>query len=345
MDPGQLRLLALIQRYGSLSAAARTVGLTPAAVTQQLARAERDSETPLVLRGPRGATLTAAGALLATYGQAIDENTARASEELAALLGRLALRLRIGAFQAASLHLLPPALTALRHRHPNADLSIVDVRSAQGVGEVLEGRLDMAVVASWRGPVLPPPHVAVHELLLDPMVVVLPDDHPMAHRLSSVGLAQLRQEAWVAIQAGHAARAQFDRAAEEAGFTPRVRFETESYDVAQALVGTGIGVALVSRLALTDVAGTTHRALDRPKLHRRLYAVTLADVTPTPLVAAFLGLLQDVARDITSTWDLASGRGEGEVDSEGRPSARVVRDGDRARVGRDQGGHDGQAEP
>ncbi len=51
------------------------------------------------------------------------------------------------------------------------------------------------------------------------------------------------------ILAGHAAREQFDRAAAAAGFVPKIRFQTASYDVAQALVGTGIGVALVSRLA------------------------------------------------------------------------------------------------
>jgi DNA-binding transcriptional LysR family regulator len=101
----------------------------------------------------------------------------------------------------------------------------------------------------------------------------------------------------VTIRAGHAARAQFDHAAAAAGFTPKVRFETESYDVAQALVGTGIGVALISRLALTHLPGTTHRELAPPTMHRRLYAVTPADTTLTPLVDAYLHLLHDVAAD------------------------------------------------
>ncbi|WP_433332198.1 LysR family transcriptional regulator [Spirillospora sp. CA-294931] len=301
MDPGQLRLLALIERHGSLSSAARALGLTPAAVTQQVARAERDAGAPLVRRGPRGATLTAAGALLAAHGRIIDEQSARADGGLAALLGRLSLRLRIGAFQAAALHLLPPALTALRHRHPDADLSVMDVASEHGVDEVASGRLDMAVIASWGAPIVAPPHVAVRELLLDPLVVVLPDDHPRA-RDAAVRLEHLRDEAWVTILAGHAARTQFDRAASEAGFTPRIRFQTQSYDVAQALVGTGFGVALVSRLALTHVPGTTHRELARPVLYRRVHAVTPSDATATPLVGAFLGLLGEVARETSDAW-------------------------------------------
>ena len=299
-DPGQLRLLALIEDHGSLAAAAHLLGLTPAAVTQQVVRAERDFKVPLVLRGPRGASLTAAGALLAAHGRVIDQQAEEADARLAALLGHLSLRLRVGAFQAAALHLLPPALTALRHRHPNADVSVQDVASDRGIEEIIEDRLDLAVIASWGAPPDPPPHIAVHSLLLDPMVVVLPDDHPLVTD-EPLRLEDLRDESWVTILAGHAAREQFDRAAETAGFTPKIRFQTASYDVAQALVGTGIGVALVSRLALSGVPGTAHREV-RPRLHRRLHAVTRADTTLTPLAGVFLELLRDVAEDVTAPW-------------------------------------------
>jgi len=304
VSPEQLRLLALIERHGSLAAVAQALGLTPAAITQQVAKAERDCRAPLVLRGPRGASLTEAGTLLAGHGRHIDAETGRATEALDALLGRLSLRLRIGAFQAAALHLLPLALTALRHRHPAADLSIMDVMSDRGIPAVAAGELDVAVIASWDQRLAPPDHVEVHELLTDPLVVVLPDDHPLAREApaSPIGLGRLSDEAWVVIRAGHAARTQFDRAAAAAGFEPRVRFETESYDVAQSFVATGIGVAMVSRLALTRLPGTVHRELAQPGLGRRVHAVCLADHRLTPMVSLFLQLLRDVARDITDAW-------------------------------------------
>jgi molybdate transport repressor ModE-like protein len=308
LEPGRLRLLALIERHGSLSAAAAALGITAAAVTQQVARAERDCGAPLVRRGPRGASLTAAGALLAGHGKVIDHEARQAAAGLAALLGQLSLRLRIGAFQAAALHLLPPALTALRHRHPDADLSVVDVTSDQGMPAVVVGDLDVAVIAAWDEPPTPPEHIRLHPLLTDPMVVVLPDDHPLAARVpagAALRLDKLRDEAWVTILAGHAARGQFDRAAAAAGFTPAVRCQAASYDVAQALVGTGIGVALVSRLALTNTPGTTHRQLAGTGPHRGLYAATLADTSLTPLVATFVRLLHDVAGDITAGWQPA----------------------------------------
>ncbi|MEU8973369.1 LysR family transcriptional regulator [Streptomyces monashensis] len=305
VDPGQLRLLALIEEHGSLTSAAHALRLTPAAVTQQVARAEREWQVPLVLRGPRGATLTEAGALLAVHGRTVDTAARQAATDMGALLGHLSLRLRVGAFQAAALHLVPPALTALRHRHPDADVSVVDLASDRALGEITAGRLDLAVVAFFGTAPELPPRVRAHRLLHDPMVVVLPDDHPLAPRTppgSPLRLERLRDESWVAILAGHSAREQLDRAAGEAGFRPRVRFETESYDVAQALVGAGSGVALVSRLALTDTPGTTHRELVRPRPYREIHAVTQADTTLTPLVEVFLGLLGDVARERAASW-------------------------------------------
>ena len=297
--PDQVRLLALIHRTGSLAGAAEILGISSAAVTQRLTKAEHDWGATLVSRGPRGAVLTPAGALLAPYGEAVDREAMAAATAFEQFLGHASRRLRIGTFQAGALHLLPPALTALRHRHPDTDLSVVDVPSDRAVQAVASGDLDLAVLASYDAPPATAPGVITHRLLRDPLVVVLPDDHALAARDSApLRLRQLRDETWVLIRAGYSAREQFDRAARSAGFTPHVRFETESYDVAQALVGTGIGVALVSRMALNDVPGTTFRSLRNPALHRDIHVAIPADSTVAPLAATFLDLLRDVSQDL-----------------------------------------------
>jgi len=301
--PDQLRLLALVDRYGSLSGAADAWGLTAAAVTQRLARAERDWGTALVRRGPRGAWLTPAGAVLAPYGERVDQQVRAATDAFDAFRGQASHRLRIGAFMAAALHLLPPALTALRHRHPDVDLTVVDLLSANAVQAVAAGDLDVAVLATWDSPAATLPGVAVRHLLRDPLVVVLPDDHRLARPGGgALRLRQLAHENWVVIRAGMAPRDQFNRAAAQAGFEPQLRFETESYDVAQALVGTGVAVALVSRLALTRASGTTWRPLVGPALHRDLHVAVAADTSLTPLVDTYVGLLTDVARDLKDGW-------------------------------------------
>lgn len=304
IEPADLRLLHLVELTGSLAGAADELGVSPAAVTQQIARLETRAGLELVARGPRGARLTPAGATLAPHGARVAEELRRAGDSLDMLRGARAERLRIGAIHGAALHLLPPALTALHHRHPHAEVTVSDLLSVDAVAAVQDDTLDLALMAVWDEEPAVPPGLATHELLVDPMLVALPADHPVVRarpRGRSVSLGRLAEESWVVIQSGMAAREQLDRAAGAAGFTPRVRFATGSYDVAQALVGTGYGVAVVSRLARTDHPGTVVRAL-RPRLTRRIVAVTAADLTLVPLVRTTLGLLADVADELARTW-------------------------------------------
>ncbi len=86
VDPSQLRLLALIRRHGSLAGAADVLGVTPAAVSGQVGRAERDWQALLVVRGPRGARLTPPGDVLADAGDLIHEQCGRAADRVEAVL-------------------------------------------------------------------------------------------------------------------------------------------------------------------------------------------------------------------------------------------------------------------
>jgi DNA-binding transcriptional LysR family regulator len=304
-DPAQLRMLALVGAHGSLAGAAAELGLTPAAVTGQVARAERDWGVPLVLRGPRGARLTEAGEALARHGLTVDAACAAASTDLEGLLGQTVQRLRIGSFLSVALRVLPEAMTALRHQHPDSDLSIVEGTSSVLRQRVADGALDLAVVGTYGDSPDLPPWTSAVPLLTDPYVVCLPAEHRLAAGTAGgrIRLAQLRDEPWIAILAGESARLQLDRAARQHAVEPRVVFETESYDVAQAMVGTGLGVSVLARLAAVATPGAVHRELERPRLSRRLWAVHARDARLTPLVDELVALMRDVCSDIEDDWE------------------------------------------
>ena len=88
----------------------------------------------------------------------------------------------------------------------------------------------------------------------------------------------------------------------ELDLAPRVQFQTESYDVAQAMVGTGLGVAVLARLACRPTPGAVHRELERPRLHRRLWAVHARDTRLTPLVDELVELLREVCGELHDEW-------------------------------------------
>lgn len=305
LDPAMLRLLALIDATGSLAGAADELGITPAGVTQQVARLERQVGGPVVTRGPRGARLAPVGLALAEHGRRIDEATRAADRTLSRALGRMHDQLRVGAFPAAALHLVAPALTALRHRHAHPDLDLIDIESIRAGELVAADRLDIAVASAFDEVVPVSPELSAHHLLDDPLVLVLPAEHPVAQDTAPeepVQLSRLHADAWIAILAGAAARRQFDRLAEQSGITPDIKFETGSYDVAQALVGTGVAITIVSRMSVRDLPGTTCRTIAADGAARRIEAITRPASPLTPLVEEFLGLLRDVADDLVSSW-------------------------------------------
>lgn len=249
--------------------------------------------------------MTDAGNLLATSGAVIDDLCGDAERRMRSQLPRLAARVRIGTFQSAAQHLLPPAVTALRHRQAEAVITIREINSEQGPDLVANGALDLAVVSDYRGRPMTPPGVAVHRLLEDPLVVCLPDDHPLVVSTEPhqpIRLTQLRHQNWIAILPGHPARIQFDAAAASASLDATVVMETENYNVAQSLVATGIANTLLSRLTVTTTPGATHRTLARPRLARGIYAITSQDTRHAPLVKTTLALLQDVANELASNW-------------------------------------------
>ena len=290
----QLALLVEIDRTGSLARAALNLDVSPPAVSQQLARIEKEMGVALVERGARGARLTTLGRRLAEHGLVVTAELERAQQAAEEFLGTHTNRLRIGAPPSISTALLPDVLATLRYRFPTSQLSVVDVMSDAGSDLVAGDVLDVALTATYVNQPIND-RVVAHRLLSDPLLVVLPDDHKLARTDTSspVDLAELADEDWVSGPLGRPSRVQLENAAAEHGFLPRVPFQTESYDVAQALSHAGVAIALVPRLALSDTLATKACPLKSP-LAREIDAVTPRSTDHIPLAGHFIKHLTQV---------------------------------------------------
>lgn len=293
LTSAHLTLLAEIRKAGSLARAAANLDITAPAVSQQLARMEREVGAALVKRGARGATLTRLGQVLAEHGEHIVAELSAAAEAAADFMGLNDRRLRIGAFPSASVSLLPDVLASLRYRYPDAALSVIDLPSDAGPELVANDELDLAITASY-GAAHRRTDVSFVHLMSDPLHIVAPDDHPVAATPCEqpVALADLSAEPWVSGIVDRPSRVQLENAAADLGFRPNLPFQTESYDVAQALVTSGVALALVPRLALIRRDSVVHRKPE-PRLSRQIYAVVPAQEERTKLAQELLRILID----------------------------------------------------
>src|ERR1700730_14989747 len=107
LDLERLRVLHAVARFGSVSAAAEALHVTTSAVSQQMAKLERETGQRLLERRGRGVRLTDAAELLVEHADRLLSLAERAQADLEAHRGAVAGRLTFAAFATAARGLAP----------------------------------------------------------------------------------------------------------------------------------------------------------------------------------------------------------------------------------------------
>jgi molybdate transport repressor ModE-like protein len=308
LDVRRMRVLREVAACGSFSAAAESLSFTQSAVSQHVAALEREAGTQLVERGRRGVRLTEAGRVLVGHADAILARIDCAEEELAALAGLRGGRLRLVSFQSGGATLAPRAVAAFHERHPQVELSMLEAEPEEARERLRGGEVDLALVYDHEStPGLLGPDLSLTHLLDDRYDAILPTGHALAGR-SRLSLADLSGDPWVASTSVCGCRQITESVCRDAGFEPRVAFEADETQAAQALVAAGVGVTMLPQLALTTLhPGVVARRLSNPPV-RRIWAARLDGAYASPASDAMLQILQDVAEEFgEARLELAAG--------------------------------------
>lgn len=279
-----------VARAGSLAGAARVLGWTQPAVSQQVRRLEAESGTALVIRQGRGVALTEAGRLLLEHAEGVADRLAAAEQDLAALAGLARAVVRIAAFPTAAAVLLPPALLALRRRTPGLQVRFVELEPPEAEVAVRTGEVDLAIVFRHeRDDDVVPGDLVREPLTRHPVHVVVP-----AGSGAPASLADLADRPFIA--GCSRCRRHLLRCAATAGFTPDVQHATDDHVVVQRLVAAGLGVAVLPSWALTASSQSGVTAVAVPEVDGRVVETLLRpDARRIPAVVATLGALRDAA--------------------------------------------------
>jgi molybdate transport repressor ModE-like protein len=194
LDVGRLRLLREVGLRGSIAAAARAIGLTPSAVSQQLSQLERETGAALLDRSHRGVVLTGAGhALAARAGQVLDV-LAAARADLDRMAGSVAGPVAVASVASAAATFVSAAVTALRDSAPGVAVSVHAAEPERSIGMLLRGDVDVAVVDEYdHVPLALPDGAAVRALGTEPLLLV----RPAGAARRRVSLADLADADWV----------------------------------------------------------------------------------------------------------------------------------------------------
>lgn len=295
MDATRLETFVQVARHGSLSAAARALGVSTSAVSQQVGTLERECGVSLVERRSRGVLLTDAGQALLPRAEEVIRALEDTRTTAAQLTGSLAGTVRVGSIASGAAALLLPAIHHLRRSAPEIEMKVSIMEPARSIEAVVRDELDAALIDVYdHVPVPLPTHLRVDELVSEPLVLV---DAPGSDLPAHPTLKMLKDRSWVLPPSDAACGAATRYACRSVGFEPRVRWETDDLLLLVAAVSRGEGVALLPRRAVADtVAPVVLRRLVSPTLERRIISVSRFGTSERPTVAACLASLQHVAR-------------------------------------------------
>lgn len=283
-----LRSFLHVAELGSVSAAAKALGLTQPAVTKQIRALEAALESGLVERAGRGVRLTPAGTLLAEYGR----RSAAVLSEFQQVLGELQQgksgKLLIGAGVTTSVLLLPGWLRELGRRFPGIDVSVRTGTSRDVEAWVAAAEVDLGFITSEprRGELVARP-VFEEEIVL----VVAPsaarrerarlDELPLILFPRSTGFRSYLEQRWL-----------------ERGLSLQVKMETDSVEAIKSFVAVGLGASFLPLSTVEDELrrGVLARvaAQGMGPLRRRTTLIRRQDRRPSFAVRSFLEIVGPV---------------------------------------------------
>lgn len=236
-----LPLLAELGRTQHITETAELLGIPQSTVSRALARASAVVGTELLIREGRGVRLSpAAKALLPYIESALAEfrtglDLVRHESEV--VRGRIAVAFQ-HTFGEATLPLL---ISAFRHRHPQTEFQLSQGARDTCLAELASGAADLALTA----PVAAASRtIGSAALYREPLRLVVHHAHRVAGRRAAA-LADIKGEPFVALGPGYGLRSLTDALFREAGFRPRIAFESQDSHTVRGLVSAGLGVSIL----------------------------------------------------------------------------------------------------
>jgi DNA-binding transcriptional LysR family regulator len=243
-DLTALELLVGVADHGSLSSAARALGMAQPNASRSIARLERHLGVSLVVRSTAGSRLTPAGLLIVDWARGVlDAASTLLDGAEAVSAGNSAIT--VAASQTVGEHLLPLWLSRLRAQHPETSVTVQIDNSAAVVAAVLGGHVDLGFIEDPDAP------RGLHQWTVasDDLVVIIAPSHPWARRRRPLTLGELASTPLLVREPGSGTRVAVERAV---GGELQIAQELHSNAAIRVSAQAGTAPAVLSRIAVTD---------------------------------------------------------------------------------------------
>ncbi len=291
MDSAVQKYQALVEvaRAGSISAAARRLAYSQSGVSRMIADLERDWGICLLERGRKGVRLTADGEQVMPFVEAICEDQRRLFERVAEISGAQSGLIVVGTFSSVATHVLPGVIERFGAGHAQVEFELRMGDYSEIESWVADGLVDLGFLPY--PPQVPREGLAREAVLVDELMAVVPQGHPLAAQ-DRVRLADLAREPFILLERG--SDNEISPLFERAGLEPQARLSTWDDYAIMSMVENGLGLSILPGLILTRCPYRIEKRPLDPPVTRELAAVYRPGLLSTA-ARAFLDCLLDAA--------------------------------------------------
>ena len=246
MDFRTVRTFVEVVHQGGFSQAAKAVFSTQSTVSKAVKQLETELGVALLDRRGHRSVLTAEGDVVYRRALKILAERDDLAAELDELRGLKQGTLRLGLPPGGSSDLFAPLFGIYRRRYPGVDIRLVEHASDRLKEILLSGEIEFSVS------MLPvSDEFEWQELTNEPLMVLLPADHPLA-RKKSTNLANLQHLPFILFQKGFALQRVILQACQRRGFEPTIAVRSSQIDFMIKLAAAGLGIAFLPRMVAEE---------------------------------------------------------------------------------------------
>lgn len=289
MNRNHVHLFLAVAEEGSVSRGAERLFISQPAVSKQLGEFEASLGRKLFERHPKGVRLTDAGKLLLGYARRLAALEREAESALAELEGLERGSLTLGASLTIGAYLMPELLAEYHRRYPQITLTLEIANTEMIQRMVREGQLEIGLTEGFAE------EAGLEAVVFaeDELVAVAPPNHPLQTDAPLTAETLCRQPL-ILREPGSGTREVFERAISAQGLAVTPLMSLGSTEAIKRAVAAGVGLAVVSRLAIT-LELETHRLAVLPladlPLNRSLHRLERRGAYRSRALSAFLELL------------------------------------------------------
>ena len=291
MELRQLRYFAAVARHRSFTRAAEELHVAQSALSQQVKRLERELGAVLLVRTTRRVELTETGEAALTRATRILAEAEALTGDIDEMRGVVRGRLIVGGMLPAGGIDLASLLLDFRRLHPGVEVRLQEGTATEMVERLRGDEIDAAIAMLEPDEV--PDFLGARRLGDERLVLAIAPEDPLAKR-TRIRFSELHGRPFVAFREGSAVRRVVDAALAEAAVEPRMAFETNDLSMMRAVVGRGLGVAVVPEtVAALSGPGLAWRPLS-PSLRRSVAFVWRKKRHQPAAAAAFIDFIRNL---------------------------------------------------